>query len=190
MRIGVFGGEFDPPHLGHLAVVRAAREQLALDRVIVVPTARPPHRQAPSTPAEARVRLAEAAFAGEPGVDVSRIELDRPGPSYTVDTLLALAPEGDLVLILGTDQASDLLEGSWHESAQVLRLAHLAVAPRGRDHALGGRDVTQLDMAPVDVSSTGVRAALRAGSGADLVPAAVLTLIAAEGLYRHTPVLP
>ena len=190
MKVGVFGGEFDPPHLGHLAVVRAAREQLALDRVIVVPTARPPHREASPTPAETRVRLAEAAFAREPGVEVSRIELDREGPSHTVDTLRALQPRGELVLILGTDQASDLLACRWHQSQEVLRLARVAVAPRGAARAFDRPEVTVLRMDPVDVSSTGVRAALRAGAGTDEVPAAVLELIRAEGLYRQTPVLP
>ena len=72
MRIGVFGGEFDPPHLGHLAVVRAARDQLALDRLLVIPTGRPPHRDASPTPGEDRLRMAQLAFAGEPGVEVSR----------------------------------------------------------------------------------------------------------------------
>jgi nicotinate-nucleotide adenylyltransferase len=190
MRLGVFGGEFDPPHLGHVAVVRVAREQLGLDRVIVVPTARPPHREAPATPAETRLRLAEAAFAGEPGVEVSRLELDRPGPSYTVDTLIALAPRGRLVLILGTDQAAGLLDGTWHESDQVRRLAELAVAPRGPGEVVSGPRVTPLDMAPVDVSSTDVRAALLAGGGDGLVPPAVLEAIRSEGLYRQTTVLP
>jgi nicotinic acid mononucleotide adenylyltransferase len=94
------------------------------------------------------------------------------------------------VLILGADQAADLLAGSWHQSDEVLRLAHLAVAPRGRNEAFDGPDVTQLRMATVDVSSTGVRAALRDGKGVDQVPAGVLDLIRAEGLYRQTPVLP
>ena len=190
MRVGVFGGEFDPPHTGHLAVVRAAREQLALDRVIVVPTARPPHREASTTPAETRLRLAEAAFADEPGVEVSRMELDRPGPSYTVDTLRALATRGELVLILGADQAAALRAGRWHESDDVLRLAQVAVAPRGDRPPPEDPDVTELRMAPVDVSSTGVRAALREGGGADQVAQGVLALIRAEGLYRQTPVLP
>jgi len=190
MRVGVFGGEFDPPHLGHLAVVRTAREQLALDRVIIVPTARPPHRDASTTPVETRMRLAEAAFADEPGVEMSRVELDRSGPSYTVDTLRALASRGDLVLIMGADQAADLLAGRWHESDEVLRLARVAVAPRGDRPPLERADVIELRMAPVDVSSTGVRAALREGGGAGDVPAAVLQLIRTEGLYRQTPVLP
>ena len=129
MRIGVFGGEFDPPHLGHLAVVRAARDQLALDRLLVMPTGHPPHRDASPTPAEDRLRMAQLAFAGEPGVEVSRIELDREGPSYTVETLRALAPLGELVLIVGADQC-DLR--SWREPDEILQLASLAVAPRER----------------------------------------------------------
>jgi nicotinate-nucleotide adenylyltransferase len=190
MRLGVFGGEFDPPHVGHLAVIRAAREQLELDRIIVVPTAVPPHRPESPTPAEARLRLAGAAFAGEACVEVSRIELDRDGPSFTVDTLRELAPLGDLVLIVGADQASDLLAGRWHESEEVLRLAALAVAPRGLHLASYGPDVTELRMPPVDVSSTGVRAALRDGAGASDVPPPVLAMIRELRLYRQTTVLP
>src|SRR5690242_19971699 len=93
-RIGVFGGQFDPPHNGHLAIVRAARDQLGLDRVLVVPSARPPHRPAPATPAEARYRLAQAAFAGEPRVEVSRLELDRDGPRSPAGPPGALAGPG------------------------------------------------------------------------------------------------
>jgi cytidyltransferase-like protein len=116
-RIGVFGGQFDPPHNGHLAVVRAARDQLGLDQMLIVPSARPPHRPDPATPAETRYRLAQAAFAAEPGVEVSRIELDRDGPGYTVETLEALAgPDRELYLILGADQlaamASDRRRGA------------------------------------------------------------------------------
>jgi nicotinic acid mononucleotide adenylyltransferase len=94
------------------------------------------------------------------------------------------------VLILGADQAADLLAGRWHESAEVLRLARLVVAPRGRPLEAHGDDLTELDMAPVDVSSTGVRAALRGGGGGADVPPGVLELVRAEGLYRQTPVLP
>jgi len=184
MRIGVFGGEFDPPHLGHLAVVRTARDQLGLDRVLVVPTAQPPHREQSPTPAEDRLRMAELAFAGEPGVEVSRIELDRAGPSYTVDTLRALAPLGELVLIVGADQCE--LRG-WREPDEIRRLAALAVAPRGGYACAPGPNVTDLAMAPVDLSSTTVRERLAEGVGEDAVDPAVLGLIRARGLYGRTP---
>jgi nicotinate-nucleotide adenylyltransferase len=184
MRIGVFGGEFDPPHLGHQAVVRTARDQLALDRLLVVPTGQPPHRDASPTPAEDRLQMAQLAFAAEPGVEVSRIELDREGPSYTVDTLRALAPLGDLVLIVGADQC-DLR--TWREPDEILRLASLAVAPRGGYVCAAGVNVTELAMAPVDLSSTTVRRRLAEGVGEDAVDPAVLALIRARGLYGRPP---
>ena len=190
MRLGVFGGEFDPPHLGHLAVARVARDQLELDRLLVVPAGTPPHRTASGTPAEVRYRMAELAFEGEPRIEVSRVEIDRDGPSYTVDTLRSLAGHGGLVLVVGADQADDLLEGRWYESVEIRRIAQLAVAPRdppGRHHTSYGTGVTELDMAPVDLSSTGVRTAVAAGSGDGDVDPAVLELIRREGLYAETP---
>ena len=129
MRVGVFGGEFDPPHLGHLAVVRAARDQLALDRLLVVPTGLPPHRDASPTPADDRLRMAQLAFAGEPR---RRGQPDRARPrrdrATRVDTLRALAPLGELVLIVGADQCA---LRSWREPEEIRQLASLAVAPRG-----------------------------------------------------------
>jgi nicotinate-nucleotide adenylyltransferase len=187
MRLGVFGGEFDPPHLGHLAVARVARDQLGLDRLLVVPAGTPPHREASGTPAELRYRMAELTFESEPRVEVSRLELERDGPSYTVDTLRSLADEGELVLVVGADQARDLMDGRWRASDEILRMAHLAVAPRGRDLASYGTDVTQLDMAPVDLSSTGVRSEIAAGGGDGDVAPAVLALIRGEGLYAQAP---
>ena len=183
MRIGVFGGEFDPPHLGHLAVGRVARDQLGLDRLLVVPTATPPHREAPATPAELRYRMAELTYESEPRIEVSRIELDRDGPSYTVDTLRALAGEDELTLIVGADQDVS----TWHEADAILRIANLAVAPRGRRTTGYGPDVTELRMTPVDLSSTGVRAELAAGRGDGDVAPAVLQLIRREGLYGDGP---
>lgn len=184
-RIGVFGGQFDPPHNGHLAVVRAARDQLGLDRVLVVPTPHPPHRPSPQTPAETRYRLARAAFAGEPRVEVSRLELDRGGPSYTVDTLAELAaPDRELFLILGADQLAAL--PSWHRPARVRELARIAVAARpGAPHA---DDAVELVMAPVDVSSSELRQVIAAGADVTgLVPGEVAAAIEREGLYAPTP---
>ena len=137
MKLGVFGGEFDPPHLGHLSVIRTARDQLGLDRLLVVPTGRPPHRSASETPAETRLRMAELAFSREPRVEVSRIELDRGGPSYMVDTLRGLARLGDLFLIIGADQLA--VFDRWHESQAIRRLATLVVAPRSPQTIAGGR---------------------------------------------------
>lgn len=183
MRVGVFGGEFDPPHLGHLAVVRTARDQLGLDRVLVVPASRPPHREQSPTPAGDRLRMAELTFAGEPRTEVSRIELDRDGPSYTVDTLRHLAGADELVLIVGADQ--DMQQ--WHEWDEILRLAEVAVAPRGRHLGWDGTGVTELEMEPVDLSSSWVREALATGGGTDAVVPAVLELIRSHGLYGGTP---
>jgi nicotinate-nucleotide adenylyltransferase len=183
MRLGVFGGEFDPPHLGHLAVARVARDQLGLDRLLVVPAGTPPHRDASGTPAELRYRMAELTFEGEPRVEVSRVELERDGPSYTVDTLRSLTGQGELVLVVGADQAQDLMDRRWRASDEILRLAQLAVAPRGRNLASYGPDVTQLEMTPVDLSSTSVRSKIAAGGGDGDVAPAVLALIRSEGLY-------
>jgi nicotinate-nucleotide adenylyltransferase len=184
-RIGVFGGQFDPPHNGHVMVVRAARDQLRLDRVLVVPTRYPPHRPTAETPAETRYRLAQAAFAGERGVEVSRLELDRDGPSYTVDTLEQLARPGiDLYLIMGADQLAAL--PSWHRPDRVRELAQLVVAGRpGAPHAAGAE---QLVLQPVDVSSSELRRKVAEGMDvAGLMPAAVAETIGREGLYAPTP---
>jgi nicotinate-nucleotide adenylyltransferase len=184
-RIGVFGGQFDPPHNGHLAVVRAAGRQLGLDRLLVVPAARPPHRPEPATSAEVRYELARAAFAAEPGVEVSRIELDRDGPSYTVDTLVGLsAPGRTLCLIVGADQLAAL--DSWERPDRVRELATIVVAARPGAPRVDGVEV--LAMEPVEASSSEVRERVAHGEDvSELVPAAVAAAIAREGLYAHTP---
>jgi nicotinate-nucleotide adenylyltransferase len=180
-RIGVFGGEFDPPHLGHLAVLRAAREQLGLDRVIVVPAGVPPHRAPSTTPADVRLEMAERAFAGEPGVEVSRIEIDRPGASYTVDTLEELAPQGRLFLIIGADQLAAL--DSWRDAGRIRELATLVAAPRD-GLAVNPSEATPLEMPAVDVSSRAVRDDLAAGRTPDgALDPGVASLIDAHGLY-------
>jgi nicotinate-nucleotide adenylyltransferase len=181
-RIGVFGGRFDPPHAGHVAVAGAAMRQLGLDRLVVVPSRQPPHRDAGTTPPEVRYAMALAAFPGPSRIEVSRIELDREGPDYTVDTLEQLAPEGRLFLIVGADHGD--LPG-WHEPERVRELATLVVAPRP-GAGPPGPGVVALQMEPVDLASTSIREAVSRGEGLDeLVPDAVAALIAAEGLYRE-----
>ena len=131
-RVGILGGAFNPPHLGHLVCAQEAQVQLELDRVVLVPVGEAPHRTLEDDPgAEARLEMAELAAEGDPGLSVSRIELDRPGPSYTADTLAALrerAPDDELTLILGGDQAAAL--PSWHEPERVLELARVAAVER------------------------------------------------------------
>jgi nicotinate-nucleotide adenylyltransferase len=194
--VGVLGGTFNPPHAGHLACARAARAALGLDVVLLVTALRPPHKEVASDPgAEVRFELCRAAVLGEPGLEVSRAELERPGPSYTVDTLRAMhsdRPGAELTLIVGGDMAADL--PSWREPAAVLELAQLAVAERAgsareliaeRLAPLGAPDrVTYLDMPRVDVSSSLVRERVARGESIDgLVPDAVVRLIAERGLY-------
>ncbi|MFQ5747415.1 MAG: nicotinate-nucleotide adenylyltransferase [Gemmatimonadota bacterium] len=163
-RLGVLGGTFDPPHIGHLVVAQDALEGLALDRLIVVPSARPPHRRA-HFGAEVRLAWARAAFAAHAAIEVSDEELRRPGPSYTVDTLRRLREangSAELVLLLGADQLRDL--GTWREPEQIVRLARIAAMARGGEPAENGDyPHDTVDVTRVDVSSTQIRERLAAG---------------------------
>lgn len=200
-RIGILGGTFNPPHIGHLVCAQEARHRLGLDRVLLMPAAVPPHKAVPDDPGpQVRAELCRLAAADEPGLEVCTLELERPGPSYTVDTLRALhdrAPGDDLTFIVGADMA-ELLPTGWREPREVLRLARLAVAEReGTRHedlaALlaplhDGTRVTFFDMPRLDVSSSDVRRRVREGRPLrHLVPAAVAERIAAAGLYRGGP---
>jgi nicotinate-nucleotide adenylyltransferase len=189
-RLGVFGGTFDPPHLGHLLLAECAREALGLDRVIFVPARVPPHRapERPS-PADVRVRLLKAALRGT-GFELSTLELSRPGPSYTVDTLdlvHARHPQARLWLLVGADSLLDLPR--WREPARILSLVRLAVAERpgfraARVGAAVARRVDWLPNAPVDISSRDLRKRVAQGRSIRfLVPAAVERLVARLGLY-------
>jgi nicotinate-nucleotide adenylyltransferase len=180
VKLGVFGGQFDPPHDGHLAVVRAARDQLSLNRVLVIPDGNPPHRAPSVLPAETRLRLAEAAFAVEPRVEVRRAATgDRP--EYTVHVLERLALEGELHLIIGADQYAAF--ESWLDPDRIRQLATLVVAPR-TGYVVSDRDAEVLDMPPVDLSSTELREQLEAGEDCSgRIPAGAWRLIREQGLY-------
>ncbi len=193
MTVGILGGTFDPPHLGHVALSRAALAELPLDRLLVVPLREAPHK-AVGTDAETRFRLAEAAFAGEPGVELSRHELDRPGPSYTVDTARWAAETfGDAIFLVGADEFAGFL--SWREPDTILELARVAVATRPRSDperleavraglARPGR-VLELPFEPLELSSSDIRGRVARGEPIDgLVPEPVARLVAELGLYR------
>jgi nicotinate-nucleotide adenylyltransferase len=187
-RIGVFGGLFNPPHVGHLALCQEAAWQLGLDRVVLVPTGHPAHRTAPRESPEIRLRLAQAAALGNPMFTVSRLEIDRIGPSYTVDTLRELShryPGSSLHLLIGADQLAAM--DTWHEPATIVQLARLAAALRpGVD--LSRADTPNLDwveMPQIGISSSLARERVRTGRPIRyFVPDAVRELIEAEGLYR------
>lgn len=185
MRIGVVGGTFDPVHIGHLAVAVAARHALGLDRVLLV-VANVPWQKAgtrPLTPAEDRYAMVEAAVADLDGIEASRIELDRGGPSYTVETLEALRDDAgahELFLVLGADAAANL--HTWVRADELPALAELVAVPRpGTPPPPGMRT---LDVPHLDVSSSDLRARVADGRPLDvLVPAPALRVIRQRGLY-------
>ncbi|MCL7971028.1 MAG: nicotinate-nucleotide adenylyltransferase [marine benthic group bacterium] len=163
-RVGILGGTFDPPHVGHLVVAQDAIDALELDLLLVVPAARPPHRDA-VLDAATRYDLARRAFEGDPRIRVSDVELERSGPSWTVDTLewakRELRPDG-LYLIVGADQLRAF--GEWKEPERILRLARLAVMTRPGEE-VAGTDVPHemIEVTRVDLSSTRVRRRLEQG---------------------------
>jgi nicotinate-nucleotide adenylyltransferase len=197
LRIGVFGGAFNPPHLGHLVCAQEVLLQLELERVLFVPVGEAPHREIDNDPGpEARLEMVELATAGDERFAVSRVEVDREGPSYTSDTLELLqgeSPGDELFLILGGDQAAAL--PSWHEPEKVLERATVAAVERvGWSRSavgiklsrLRGSDrVRHLDMLMIQISSTGVRRRVREGRPIRyLVPPAVEDYIGSHELYR------
>jgi nicotinate-nucleotide adenylyltransferase len=182
-RVGVFGGTFDPVHVGHLAIANAALDELGLGRVYFVPARRSPLKQdGPVASAEDRLAMLTAATAKEPRFRVSSVELDREGPSFTVDTLEALRREGELFLILGSDAYADF--DKWREPERIRKLATIVLAARpGAPNAPA--QARMLDSPLMDISSRELRArAARGRSLRYLVPKAALRYIEEHRLYR------
>jgi len=185
MRIGVFGGTFDPVHVGHLAIALAALESAKLDRVLFVPARRSPLKdREPSASAADRFAMLQAATKTEPRFAVSRIELEREGPSFTVDTLEALSAEGELHLILGSDALAEL--DRWRSPERIRALAKILVAKRpGVPEPVVSDGVIAFDAPRLDLSSRELRArAARGLSLRYLVPDDVWRHIERTGLYR------
>jgi len=188
--IGVFGGTFDPPHIGHLLAAQDALTALGLDRVILVPAAIPPHKLGRSlAPAAARLELIRAAVAGDARFLVDDTELRRTGPSWTVDTLREFRerwPDAQLVLLMGMDQFADF--ANWRAPAEISRLAQVAVLSRAGVTAQAGGYVIPVAVTRIDITSTDVRRRVAQGLPIRyLVPAAVEALIVRQGLYRGNP---
>jgi nicotinate-nucleotide adenylyltransferase len=192
-RIGLLGGTFDPPHEGHLDAARRARDSLGLDRVLLV-VANDPWQKSPQTPAEDRYAMVEAAVAGTDGVEASRMEIDRGGPSYTVETAETLInrarradrPAPEIFLVVGEDLVDDLR--SWKRVDDLRSMVTLAVVSRPGGprplHDPPGWRVARVEGGGVNASSSGVRDELERGIDvAGEVPAAVIRCIRRRGLY-------
>jgi nicotinate-nucleotide adenylyltransferase len=199
VRIGILGGTFNPPHLGHLVCAQEAYLQLRLDRVILIPARTPPHKPVEDEPgARHRLELCRCAVDGDERFEVSELEIERTGTSYTVDTLEELnsrAPDSELFLIVGGDVAAGL--PLWREPERVLELATLAVAKRrgtARERVqqaliglAGGDRAEYFRMPRIGISSTMIRRRVRAGEPIRyLTPTPVADYIQRHNLYRGT----
>lgn len=198
MKLGIFGGTFDPPHEGHVRVARAAREGLRLDAVMVVPSLLPPHREPAEASAIDRYAMVALALDGESRLVPSPCEIERGGVSYTIDTLRYFAklhPADELVLVIGADSFDEL--DSWREAAAIRSMARLAVLPRRGSTGVAsgataatvaddGARIHTLAMPEAPFASRRIREALHRGDLApEGLPDAVARYIRARGLYRQ-----
>jgi nicotinate-nucleotide adenylyltransferase len=187
MRLAIYGGTFDPVHSGHLAVARAAAGRFALDRVLFVPAARPPHKSGVTgAPYDARVRMAELACAGEPRFEVSRLEENTPR-SYSVDTIekvrAGMAPGDDLFFLIGADAFAEIR--TWRRWEDVAHgVVFLVVSRPGHIYDVPeGVRIERLDTLSLPISSSEIRAELAAGMSPAAMPEPVLDYIFEQGLY-------
>jgi nicotinate-nucleotide adenylyltransferase len=187
VRLGIFGGSFDPPHLGHLLVVTDAFEALDLDHLVFVPAAVQPLKagQGVATPRH-RLAMVRLLVGDDPRFSVDPIEIEREGLSYTVETLAAFAerhPEAERFFLVGTDVLAAFRQ--WREPEQVLRLATLAVMERDGESGRIPKHAVRVETRRVDVSSTEIRERVRRGRTIrGFVSEAVAAYIAEQRLYR------
>jgi len=197
-KIGLLGGTFDPVHHGHLVAAQEAHYQLALDRILFVPAGQPPHKSRhPISAAHHRLQMLERAIAGQSHFAISRVDLERPGPHYTVETLellrAELGPEPTFVFIEGADSLAEML--TWYRPRRLIELCELAVVGRPGveiDYGHLQRELPGLEgrlhrvqMPCLEISSSELRARVQAGQPISfLVPPAVEAYIYEQGLYR------
>ncbi len=192
MRLGLYGGTFDPIHLGHLILAEACREACALDRIWFVVAGAPPHKPGGRTDVNHRLEMVRLAIAGNPAFEVSEIETRRPGPHYSVETLAEIAreqPEDDLFFLIGADSLVDLPH--WRSPEAILRLASLVVAnrpgfgPEPFDVPTEARPIHRVTIPPIGIASNDVRRRRVEGRSIRYqVPRAVEAYMDAHGLYR------
>ncbi len=198
-RVGVFGGTFDPPHLGHLILASEARAQLALARLLWVLTSVPPHKLGqPISPLEDRLAMLQRALADEPAFEISRVDIDRPGPHYTADTLRLLRtayPGALLVFLIGEDSLRDLTK--WHEPARiveecdeigVMRRPEVSIDLAELEAQIPGitPKIRFVDAPLLEIASHEIRQRVAAGRPFRYyVPKAVYAYIVERGMYRN-----
>lgn len=198
-RVGLFGGTFDPIHLGHLILAEEARHQLQLDRVYLMPAGDPPHKQDRLiTPVAHRVQMAELATAESPSLWVSRIDADRPGPHYSIDALRllrqAVGPGATIFFLMGMDSLRDLPH--WHNAQALLAESTIVALTRPfvdvqwakLEHCLPGiqKHVILLEMPALEIASSHLRERIRTGDSVHFqIPRAVEAYIAKHGLYQE-----
>jgi nicotinate-nucleotide adenylyltransferase len=189
LRLGLFGGTFDPPHIGHLVVAQDVVEALELDRLLFVPARMPPHKtDREISPPGIRLEMVLAMAAGNDRFGVSEVELSRGGPSYTVDTLSHFReqdPEAEIFFVMGSDQATAL--DTWQEPGRVVALATLVVMDRAGAGVPSGKFLS-VPVTRVDISATEIRKRVLDGRSIRyLVPEAVRQIIESNRLYRAGP---
>jgi nicotinate-nucleotide adenylyltransferase len=191
VRLGLFGGTFDPPHIGHLIVAQDALEALRLDRILFIPAGAPPHKlNRTITPAAVRLEMLRAAIGDDARFAIESLELDRPGPSFTVDTAAAMAakyPGADLFLLIGADQFREF--ATWREPERLAGLVSIAVLSREGAEAApaetaGNFGAQYVNVTRIDISSTAVRRRCAAGESIRyLVPAGVEAYLSEHRVY-------
>lgn len=191
MKVGIFGGTFDPPHVGHLIIAETVREQFGLDRVLWIPSRQPPHKENPDIEPEDRLAMTLRTVADNEAFVVSELELKRTGPSYTIDTVQELQdtqPEREFVLIIGGDSLRTF--HTWRAPDEILQRVPLVVYRRAPDDEQAAkeryaRQARFADAPLLGLSSTDIRKRCRKGRSIRyLVPEAVRTYIAQHALYR------
>ncbi len=192
MNIGIFGGSFNPPHVGHLIVLESVRDQLPLDKILLIPSATPPNKRDGSlAPAACRLEMTRLAVEGIPGYEVSDLEIRRGGISYTVDTIMSLSslyPGASLSLIIGVDNFLDFL--TWKSPDEILARVDLVVMNRpgfstGDAKNVVLRKARVVNVPQIGISGTDIRRRVKLGRSIRfLVPAAVEQYILRKGLYR------
>jgi nicotinate-nucleotide adenylyltransferase len=198
MRLGIYGGTFDPIHLGHLILAEQCREACGLDRVWLIVAGSPPHKPGGRTPVGHRLEMVRIAIAGHPAFAASDIEANRAGPHYSVETLEAIRrdhPDDELFFLIGADSLADL--PTWREPERIARLATIVVVNRPGieeadparlpDFGPGSMPLAWVSIPPVGIASTDVRRRRAEGRSIRyMVPRGVEAYIEAHGLYRPT----